>query len=342
MDTSLPPTGPNSNPSSATARVAQKPRIWPFVALLVVFWAFYILVGMQDLSISQTFLRRAGAEMLLLVVFPILWLSNRRISWSEKMLVLAVAVIGCIAAMIVAQKTLGVIGVLIFAVPYLFTFWGGCLLLSNWFFPTARKPALLIAVLLPWIACGLIRLDGIDGDLVADVHWRWAPRKEDAFLAERAKRLEKTSLSIPVETVPAKLTAQPGDWTLFRGPSRNGEVSNLRIGIDWNQSPPKLLWKKKVGPGWSSMIIVNGKLFTQEQHGDAEAEICLDAATGDELWTHEEQNVRILGQPIWRRATGHADLCRRQALHFRRHGNFELPGCRYGESHLVARCRGGQ
>ena len=38
--------------------------------MLVVFWAFYSLVGMQDLSISQTFLRRAGAEMLLLVVFP--------------------------------------------------------------------------------------------------------------------------------------------------------------------------------------------------------------------------------------------------------------------------------
>ena len=36
-------------------------------------------------------------------------------------------VIGCIAAMAVSQKTLGAIGVLIFAVPFLFTLWGGLL-----------------------------------------------------------------------------------------------------------------------------------------------------------------------------------------------------------------------
>ena len=198
------------------------------------FWAFYALVGRQDLSISQTFLRRAGAEALLLILFPILWLANWRISWSEKLQVLAVAVIGCIAAIAVSQKTLGVFGVLIFAVPWLFTFWAACLLLSAWFFPVARKPALLIAVLLPWVACALIRSDGLDGDLVADIHWRWAAKKEDAFLAERAKRLEKTSLTVPSENAPQKLTLQPGDWPLFRGPTRNSEVPNLKIGTDWN------------------------------------------------------------------------------------------------------------
>ncbi len=148
-------------------------------------------------------------------------------------------------------------------------------------------------MLLPWIACALIRSDGLDGDLVADVHWRWAPKKEDAFLAERAKRLEKTSLSVPVENAPAKLTLQPGDWPLFRGPARNGEIANLRIGTDWKQSPPKLVWKKKVGPAWSSMIIVDGKLFTQEQHDKDEALICCNATTGDQLWEHEDKATQF-------------------------------------------------
>ena len=282
-----------SNASAASSALPKRPRIWPLVAIVVVFWAFYALVGMQDLSISQTFLRRAGAEALLLIVFPILWLANWRISWSEKLQVLAVAVIGCIAAIAVSQKTLGVFGVLIFAVPWLFTLWAACLLLSAWFFPAARKPALLIAVLLPWVASALIRSDGLDGDLVADMHWRWAAKKEDAFLAERAKRLEKTSLTVPNESAAQKLTLQPGDWPLFRGPTRNGEVANLKVGADWNQSPPKLIWKKRVGPAWSSMIIVDGKLFTQEQHGNDEALICCDAATGDELWTHEDKGVQF-------------------------------------------------
>jgi outer membrane protein assembly factor BamB len=272
---------------------AQKPRIWPLVVIVIVFWAFYAWVGMRDLSISATFMSRAGAEALLLLVFPILWLANRRISWSEKLQVLGVALVGCIAAIAVSMKTLGPIGVLIFAVPFLFTLWAACLVLSRLFFPTARKPALFIAVLLPWFACALIRSDGLDGDLVADVHWRWSPRKEDAFLAERAKQVEKTSLSVPAEVAPAKLTLQPGDWPLFRGPTRNGEVPNLKIGTDWKQSPPTLVWKKKVGPAWSSMIIVDGKLFTQEQHDDAEALVCLDAATGKELWSHEDPKARF-------------------------------------------------
>lgn len=283
----------NTSRSGEAANSAKKPRIWPLVAIVIVFWAFYGLVGVQDLTISQTFLRRAGAEALLLIVFLVLWLANRRISWSEKLQVLVVAVVGCIAAIAVSQKTLGAIGVLIFAVPILFSLWAGCLLLTVLFFPTARKPALLIAVLLPWIACALIRTDGLDGDLVADVQWRWAPRKEDAFLAERMKRTENTSHSIPAETAPAKLTLQPGDWPLFRGPTRNGEVRNLRIGTDWKQSPPTLVWKKKVGPAWSSMIIVDGKLFTQEQHDEAEALICLNATTGSELWSHEDANARF-------------------------------------------------
>jgi outer membrane protein assembly factor BamB len=282
-----------SNASTASSALPKRPRIWPFVAIVAVFWAFYALVGTQDLSISQTFLRRAGAEALLLIVFPILWLANWRISWSEKLQVLAVAVIGCIAAIAVSQKTLGVFGVLIFAVPWLFTLWAACLLLSAWFFPAARKPVLLIAVLLPWVASALIRSEGLDGDLVADMRWRWSAPKDAAFLAERAKRLEKTSLNVPKESEAPALALKPGDWPLFRGPTRNGEVANLKIGTDWNQSPPKLVWKKRVGPAWSSMIIVDGKLFTQEQHDKDEALICCDAATGDELWTHEDKGVQF-------------------------------------------------
>jgi outer membrane protein assembly factor BamB len=40
---------------------------------------------------------------------------------------------------------------------------------------------------------------------------------------------------------------------------------------------------------WSSVLVVGGRLFTQEQHNDQEAIVCYDAATGNELWSHEDE-----------------------------------------------------
>src|SRR5690606_26784933 len=55
----------------------------------------------------------------------------------------------------------------------------------------------------------------------------------------------------------------------------------------WAQTPPRLVWKKRVGPGWSSFTVAGERLFTQEQRGEMEAVVCLSAATGDVLWAHE-------------------------------------------------------
>jgi outer membrane protein assembly factor BamB len=48
------------------------------------------------------------------------------------------------------------------------------------------------------------------------------------------------------------------------------------------------VWRRPVGPGWSSVIVVDGRLFTQEQRGEKEAVVCLSADTGAEIWSHEE------------------------------------------------------
>ena len=36
------------------------------------------------------------------------------------------------------------------------------------------------------------------------------------------------------------------------------------------------------------MAIVGGLLFTQEQRGDQEAVVCYDAASGTEVWAHND------------------------------------------------------
>jgi outer membrane protein assembly factor BamB len=65
-------------------------------------------------------------------------------------------------------------------------------------------------------------------------------------------------------------------------------VTGLHLATGWEASPPKQVWRHRVGPAWSSVAIVDGMLFTQEQIGKKEAVVCYDAATGTEVWTHED------------------------------------------------------
>jgi hypothetical protein len=64
-------------------------------------------------------------------------------------------------------------------------------------------------------------------------------------------------------------------------------VRGVKISGDWSASPPRLVWKRSVGPAWSSVLVVGDRLFTQEQRDGNEAVVCFDARTGDQRWAHE-------------------------------------------------------
>jgi outer membrane protein assembly factor BamB len=85
------------------------------------------------------------------------------------------------------------------------------------------------------------------------------------------------------------LVFEPGDWPGFRGPDFLGEQEHPPIATNWSQSPPKLLWRRRVGPAWSSLVVIGNRLFTHEQRGEDEATVAIDAATGRELWSHVDR-----------------------------------------------------
>ncbi len=84
------------------------------------------------------------------------------------------------------------------------------------------------------------------------------------------------------------------DWLQFRGPNANGVTNDSVVPASWS-ADENLLWQTDIpGAGWSSPIVINGKLFVttaitdgpQNAASDYRWEVlCLDAKTGKVLWT---------------------------------------------------------
>jgi hypothetical protein len=262
-----------------------RPRIWPAVVLVGLYWAYAGISSALEMPTFIRFMSQTGVLLLVMVGFLIWWLFNRRIKWSDRLLVLGSAVAAPVVGYLLADKTLGPITIMN-GIPVMLTAWAAWVLLAQ----KASRPLWrngLVAVLFgSLISFALFRMEGLKGEGQADLHWRWSRRPEELYLARRSASPEAGSSATTRDAAP--LILRPGDWPGFRGPNRDSVVRGITVSTDWTKSPPMGLWRRRVGPGWSSMAVVDGRLFTQEQRGQNEAVVCLDAATGSERWAHEE------------------------------------------------------
>ncbi len=82
----------------------------------------------------------------------------------------------------------------------------------------------------------------------------------------------------------------PADWPQWRGPNRDGSVTNAVVPGTW----PKALkeeWKITVGLGHASPVEANGKVYVFARQGEDEVLLCLDAVTGKGIWKSVPQPI---------------------------------------------------
>ena len=70
--------------------------------------------------------------------------------------------------------------------------------------------------------------------------------------------------------------------------TRNDAVDGVRINSDWNAAKPTQIWRRRVGPGWSSFAVAGELIFTQEQRGDYELISAYRLSTGEPVWRHQD------------------------------------------------------
>ena len=80
--------------------------------------------------------------------------------------------------------------------------------------------------------------------------------------------------------------AAEADWPQWRGPRRDGTSQAKGLNKDWTRRPPRVLWKGRVGTGFSSIAVSRGLAFTLGNRSGVDTVYAFDAATGKVRWKH--------------------------------------------------------
>ena len=286
-------------------------RLWPGVVLVVLQWLsrFGVKAVIPGINGFGKAVMSSLACTILLIIWWAFFSRARRIERFGG-LALIVAVLGATWAL--RHDSMWLPWLLAYAIPGLslaFVIWAVATRnLSN----RVRVATMAATVV---IACGawlLVRQNGINGDHNADFGWRWKSSTEERLLAEAKTEPEQVALppATPVATTTAPVASpspspspqaskspsaaasltvdNSAEWPGFRGPRRDGIVRGVRIDTDWTGKPPQQLWRRPVGPGWSSFAVRGDRFYTQEQRGENEVVACYNAKTGQPVWSHRD------------------------------------------------------
>jgi outer membrane protein assembly factor BamB len=101
-------------------------------------------------------------------------------------------------------------------------------------------------------------------------------------------RFESARVYVPmlIALLAAGQPAQAEDWPRWRGPNQDGISRTTNLLKEWPADGPRELWRVKLFGGFSSVVVASGRVFTQTKEKNEEVILCLDAATGKDVWRY--------------------------------------------------------
>lgn len=292
-------------------------RLWPGVVLAAALAVFGLVVPAVGalLGTPLGILGLFGA-IACGVAIIVWWLFFSRAPWSERLAGIGFMVVAVLATWPLVDESVanGFMSrmLLLFAVPLMsFALVAG--VAAGRHLPAGRRYAVTgLAILLGCGVMTLVRTGGISGDAESDLHWRWTPTPEDRLLAQAPSEPAPVALASPAELrrdeTPAPVAPTPGapasalanpvelrrgepaapEWPGFRGPNRDSTLHGVLIEANWSQTPPVELWRRPIGPGWSSFAVSGDLFYTQEQRGEDEIVSAYRLSTGEPVWRHKD------------------------------------------------------
>ena len=265
---------------------APKPsyRLWPGVLIVALQWFATFVTGKLVPASMVQFFGMLGGPPLGFLLLGIWWMRVSDWPLGRKFLVFLLPIPLFVGALMLADPS-------VYQAAYIYGIPIVCLAFLAWL--ALRRVADVRRAVWAWVAilvvvCGawaVLRTTGVDGDMAYDFELRWSQTAEENLL--QAESLP--SIPAATSTTPEVVTSGSADWPGMRGPNRDGVVPGVQIATDWTASPPEVIWKRPVGPGWGSFAVDGDVIFTQEQRGEQEVVSAYAASTGEPIWQHADE-----------------------------------------------------
>jgi outer membrane protein assembly factor BamB len=270
--------------------IPQKPlRLWPGVVIVILQWLIRFVV---PIVVPGAILFAVLGGLFGGLAIAVWWVFLSRAPWSERLGAIIVMIAALFATSHILHESIarGAQGLLfiILAIPVLSLAFVAWAVAGRRLSDGPRRAAMVATILLASGGWALVRTGGMTGNFDNDLKWRWAKTPEERLLAQAADE-QAARPATPAVLPAAPAGADTGaDWPGFRGPHRDGIIPGVWIETDWSAAPPVELWRRPIGPGWSSFAVHGDLLYTQEQRGGDEVVACYNVTTGEPVWKHRD------------------------------------------------------
>src|SRR5262245_30081783 len=173
-------------PDRVPPSLARSVLLWPAIAALALYWTGHLVVAHIETFYFVGFLFNLGSAALLAIVLLAWWWFNRRVPLRSRLYGFLLIVVGAMVVEPFCHPSIGWRGLFMMGLPIVMTAWVVWMITAKKVPSSWRRSGSIVVVGLAFAYFTLIRMDGLDSNLRANMNWRWNPSAEDLFLAEKS------------------------------------------------------------------------------------------------------------------------------------------------------------